>query len=161
MEKISFNPIGIIHSPFSDTKGTPIQPSVAEKALGTVEVFPQFAEGLRDIEGFSHIILIFYFHLAKNPSLIVTPFMDTVNRGVFATRAPARPNGIGFSVVQLHRVEKNILHIGDIDIVNNTPLLDIKPCIPQFDFSKVTKTGWFEKSVHNLSGKKDDGRFTK
>ncbi len=160
MNEISFNPIGIIHSPFSEPKGTPIQPSATEGAKGRVEVFSQFAEGLKDIEGFSHIILIYYFHLAKTKSLLVTPFMDKVNHGIFATRASARPNAIGFSVVKLHKVEGNLLHIRDIDIVDGTPLLDIKPCVPEFDFSKVTKTGWLEKSIHNLPETKDDGRFT-
>lgn len=161
MEEISFNPIGIIHSPFSEPKGTPIQPSAAERVEGRVEVFLEFAEGLMDIEGFSHIILIYYFHLAKTKPLLVTPFMDTMQHGVFATRASARPNAIGFSVVELNKVEGNILHIMDVDIVDGTPLLDIKPCVPGFDFSKVSKTGWLENSIQNLPEAIDDGRFTK
>jgi tRNA-Thr(GGU) m(6)t(6)A37 methyltransferase TsaA len=160
MKEISFSPIGIVHSSFSEPKGTPIQPSAAGNVTGTVEVFPEFAEGLKDIEGFSHIILIYYFHLAKDQSLLVTPFMDSEKHGVFATRASARPNRIGFSVVMLEKLEGNILHVNNLDIINGTPLLDIKPCVPEFDFSKVTKTGWLEKSVHNLPETKDDGRFT-
>ena len=160
MNKIVFEPIGIIHSPFSEPKGTPIQPSAAREDRGAVEVFPEFAEGLKDIDGFSHIILIYYFHLAKTQSLLVTPFMDTVNHGVFATRASARPNNIGFSVVKLHKVEGNFLHIIDVDIVDGTPLLDIKPCVPEFDFGEVSKIGWLEKTIDNLPEIKDDGRFT-
>ena len=160
MKEISFSPIGIVHSPFSGPKGTPIQPSAAKNITGRVEVFPEFAEGLKDIEGFSHIILIYYFHLAKDQSLLVTPFMDTEKHGVFATRASARPNRIGFSVVMLEKLEGNILHVNNLDIIDGTPLLDIKPCVPEFDFSNVTKTGWLEKSVHNLPETKDDGRFT-
>ena len=159
MKEISFAPIGIVHSPFSEPKGTPIQPSAAGNMVGTVEVFPQFAAGLKDIEGFSHIILICYFHLAKGRSLLVTPFMDAEKHGVFATRAPARPNPIGFSVVKLEKVEGNILHVKGVDIIDGTPLLDIKPCIPEFDFRDVDKTGWLENNIHALPKAKDDGRF--
>ncbi|OQX72110.1 MAG: tRNA (N6-threonylcarbamoyladenosine(37)-N6)-methyltransferase TrmO [Bacteroidetes bacterium 4484_249] len=159
MNKIIFKPIGVIQSPFSEPKGTPIQPSAAENIEGSVKVFPEFAGGLKDIEGFSHIILIYYFHLSKKSSLLVTPFMDLHQHGVFATRAPARPNPIGFSVVKLEKVEENTLLVKDIDIIDGTPLLDIKPCVPEFDFSKVAKTGWLESNVQNLTNKKDDGRF--
>ncbi len=159
MNEIIFKPVGVIHSPFSEPKGTPIQPSAAENTEGSVKVFPEFAEGLKDIEGFSHIILIYYFHLSKKPSLLVTPFMDLHQHGVFATRASARPNPIGFSVVKLEKVEGNLLLVKDIDIIDGTPLLDIKPCVPEFDFSKVTKTGWLENTVRDIAETKDDGRF--
>ena len=157
---IKFKPIGTIYSPFKEPLGVPIQTSGAKGIEGSVEVFAEFLEGLKDIDGFSHIILIYYFHLSKKPSLLVTPFMDKHQHGIFATRAPARPNPIGFSVVKLEKVEGNLLLVKDIDIVNGTPLLDIKPCVPQFDFSKVTKTGWLENNVQNLANTKDDGRFT-
>ena len=160
MKEISFSPIGIIHSPFSKPKGTPIQPSAAGNVMGTLEVFPEFTEGLKDIEGFSHIILIYYFHLAKEQSLLVTPFMDKEKHGVFATRASGRPNPIGFSVVSLENVKGNILHIKGIDIIDGTPLLDIKPCVPEFDFGEVTKIGWLQNSIHALPETRDDGRFT-
>ena len=137
----------------------PIQPSGAKGVQGRVEVFPEYLEGLKDIDGFSHIILIYHFHLAKKAALSVVPFMDKHAHGVFATRAPARPNPIGFSVVELEKVEGNLLMVKDIDIVDGTPLLDIKPCVPQFDFSKVTKTGWLENTVHKLPETHDDGRF--
>jgi len=159
MNEIICKPIGIIHSPFKEPRGVPIQPSGAEGIEGRVEVFPEFLEGLKDLDGFSHIILIYYFHLAKKPALSVTPFMDNKQHGVFATRASARPNSIGFSVVELDKVEGNMLSIRDVDIVDGTPLLDIKPCVPQFDFSKVTKTGWLEHVVRTLPDTKDDGRF--
>ncbi|MCK4640940.1 MAG: tRNA (N6-threonylcarbamoyladenosine(37)-N6)-methyltransferase TrmO, partial [Candidatus Marinimicrobia bacterium] len=113
------------------------------------------------IEGFSHIILICHFHLSRGWSFEVKPFMDDQLRGLFATRAPARPNPIGISIVRLVRVEKNILHIQDIDIVDGTPLLDIKPYIPEFDVRDVAKTGWLKKNLHKLPTSKDDERFAK
>jgi len=159
MEQIALRPIGIIHSPFMEPVGVPIQPSGAKGIQGSVEVFPDYLEGLKDIDGFSHIILIYHFHLAKKAALSVVPFMDKHAHGVFATRASSRPNPIGFSVVELEKVEGNRLLVKDIDIVDGTPLLDIKPCVPQFDFSKVTKTGWLEDAAHQLPETRDDGRF--
>ena len=159
--KIQYKPIGIIHSPFKEVKGTPIQPAGAEGIDGNVEVFPEYAQGLKDIEGFSHIILLYHFHLSGKPSLMVTPYMDSIPRGVFATRGPRRPNAIGISVVRLIKIEKNILHIQDIDIVDGTPLLDIKPHVPDFDRRDVERIGWLENVIQKLSGSKDDGRFAK
>ena len=161
MDEVKYKPIGVIHSPFKEPKGTPIQPAGAKGISGTVEVFPEYAEGLKDIEGFSHIILICHFHLSRGWSLEVKPFMDDQLHGVFTTRAPARPNPIGISTVRLVRVEENILHIQDVDIVDGTPLLDIKPYVPEFDVRDVAKTGWLEKNLHKLSTSKDDARFIK
>ena len=159
--KITYRPIGIIHSPFKEPKGTPIQPNAAKGIDGMVEVFPQYEEGLKDIEGFSHIVLIFHFHLSKAYSLEVKPYMDNKLHGLFATRAPARPNPIGLSVVRLTKVERNNLHIKDIDIVDGTPLLDIKPFIPEFSSEDIIKKGWLEKNIRKLPESKDDGRFVK
>ena len=161
MDEVKYKPIGVIHSPFKEPKGTPIQPAGAKGISGTVEVFPEYAEGLKDIEGFSHIILICHFHLSRGWSLEVKPFMDDQLHGVFTTRAPARPNPIGISTVRLVRVEENILHIQDVDIVDGTPLLDIKPYVPEFDVRDVAKTGWLEQNLHKLSTSKDDARFIK
>jgi tRNA-Thr(GGU) m(6)t(6)A37 methyltransferase TsaA len=163
MGEIKYRPIGIVHSPFKEPKGTPIQPSGAEGIGGTVEVFREYAEGegLRDLEGFSHIILIYHFHLAKKPSLRVKPFLDDEARGIFAMRGPSRPNPIGISTVRLLRIEGNTLHIQDVDIVDKTPLLDIKPYVPEFDIREVESIGWLEKKVSRLRVSKDDGRFTK
>ena len=161
MNEIKYKPIGVIHSPFKEPKGTPIQPAAAKDVNGTVEVFPEYAKGLKDIEGFSHIILIYHFHLSEGSSLIVKPYMDSKVHGVFAMRGPSRPNPIGISVVHLVRIEENILHIQDVDIVDKTPLLDIKPYVPEFDIREVEKIGWLERNVHKLSTSKDDGRFTK
>jgi tRNA (adenine37-N6)-methyltransferase len=161
MHEIKYKPIGIIHSPFKEPKGTPIQPAAAKGIGGKVEVFSEYAEGLEDVEGFSHIILVCHFHLAGKPSLKVKPFMDTQMRGVFATRAPSRPNPIGISIVRLVKIEENILHVQDVDIVDGTPLLDIKPYVGEFDANEVYKEGWLEKNVHKLPTSKDDGRFIK
>ena len=161
MTTIKYSPIGVIHSPFKRPKGTPIQPAAAEGINGSVEVFPQYAEGLKDIEGFSHIILIYHFHLSGEVSLIAKPYMDTESHGVFAMRGPSRPNSIGISVVRLTKVEGHRLHIQDVDIVDGTPLLDIKPYVPEFDIRDVERIGWLEKNVHKLPESKDDGRFKK
>ena len=161
MTDIKYRPIGIIHSPFEGPNGTPIQPAGAKGINGSVEVFPQYAEGLKDVEGFSHIILIYHFHLSGESSLTAKPYMDTESHGVFAMRGPSRPNSIGISVVRLVKVEENILRIQDVDIVDGTPLLDIKPYVPEFDIRDVESIGWLEKNVHKLSESKDDGRFRK
>jgi tRNA-Thr(GGU) m(6)t(6)A37 methyltransferase TsaA len=158
--EITFRPIGIIHTPFKESKGTPIQPSSGKGVVGTVEVFEQYVQGLRDLDGFSHITLIYHFHLSGPHSLLVTPFMDDKQRGVFATRAPRRPNAIGISVVCLVRVDGNVLHVQDLDIIDGTPLLDIKPYVPGFDQREVWKTGWLEKRISKLSSSRDDGRFS-
>ncbi len=161
MDEIRYKPIGLIRSPFKKPKGTPIQPAGAEGIDGRVEVFPQYAEGLKDVEGFSHIILIYHFHLSKRAALKVKPYMDDEVHGIFAVRGQSRPNPIGISVVRLVRIKGNILHIKDLDIVDRTPLLDIKPYVPEFDIREVEKLGWLEKNVHKLPKSKDDGRFVK
>ena len=161
MDKIIYHPIGIIHSPFLKPEGTPIQASASKGILGTIEIFREYVDGLKDLTGFSHIILIYHFHLAGKFSLLVKPFMDDELHGVFATRAPSRPNSIGISIVRLIKIENNIIHIQDMDILHETPLLDIKPYVPEFDIRTIDKTGWLTKNVQKLSSIKDDGRFVK
>lgn len=158
---INYKPIGIVHSPYSKPKGTPIQPSGAENITGEIEIFPEYAEGLVDLEGFSHILVISHLHLIQTSPLKVKPFMDDSEHGVFATRSPARPNPIGLSVLKLNKIEGNRLQVENIDIVNGTPVLDIKPYVPQFDAPKVEKIGWLENNVHKRKSTKDDGRFLK
>lgn len=160
MNEVTYKPIGIIHSPFKEPKGTPIQPAGAKGIDARVEVFREYSEGLKDIEGFSHIILLYHFHLSKESSLKAKAFMDDEEHGVFAMRGPSRPNSIGISVVHLMGIEENVLHVQDVDIVDKTPLLDIKPYVPEFDIREVDKIGWLEKNVHKLAIKRDDGRFT-
>lgn len=159
MSEIRYKPIGIIYSPFKEPRGTPIQPAGAWDIEGTVEIAPEYVEGLKDIEGFSHIILIYHFHLSSGHLFKVEPYMDEESRGVFATRAPNRPNPIGISIVRLVKVDGNTLYIKDIDIVDGTPLLDVKPYVPEFDARKAVKIGWLGRNVNKLSKARDDGRF--
>ena len=161
MHEIKYTPIGLIHSPFKEPKGVAIQGMAAGGEEGIVEVFSQYTEGLTDLEGFSHIILIYHFHLSRKFSLEVKPYLDDQLRGLFSTRAPARPNPIGISVVQLNKVDGTKLFICNLDIVDKTPLLDIKPYVPKFDEREVKKIGWLEKHIHKLHKTKDDNRFGK
>lgn len=158
---IYYKPIGVIQSPFKEPKGTPIQPTAARDVEGSIEVYPDYREGLKDIEGFSHLILIYHLHLVKESALLVKPFLGDELHGVFATRSPGRPNSIGFSVVRLTKVEGNKLCIRDVDIVDGTPLLDIKPYVAEFDARQEVKAGWFEQNMHKLATTRDDGRFAK
>jgi tRNA-Thr(GGU) m(6)t(6)A37 methyltransferase TsaA len=160
MGAIEYKPIGMIRSPFKDVTGMPIQPTGARGITGTVKIEPEYADGLKDIEGFSHIILIYHFHLSEGYSLEVKPFMDDHPHGVFATRAPRRPNPIGMSIVRLIKVKGATLHIEDVDIVDGTPLLDIKPYVPEFDVREVEKTGWLLGQADKVHETKSDERFT-
>jgi tRNA-Thr(GGU) m(6)t(6)A37 methyltransferase TsaA len=159
MEEISYRPIGIIRSPYKETEGTPIQTTGAKGVGGTVEILPECAAGLKDLEGFSHIILIYHFHLSEGYSLTVKPFLDDTPRGVFATRAPKRPNAIGFSVVRLAKIEGATLHIEDVDIVESTPLLDIKPYVPEFDAKEAERIGWLTGKAEKAAETDADKRF--
>jgi tRNA-Thr(GGU) m(6)t(6)A37 methyltransferase TsaA len=141
--EFSMKPIGVIHSPFTDKAQTPIQPTRSQ-AMGRVEVYPEFVEGLQDLEGFSHIILLYGFHQSDGYSLLVKPFLDDQVHGLFATRHPCRPNSIGISVVKLLARHGNDLDIEGIDTLDGTPLLDIKPYVPDFDKPACTRTGWYE-----------------
>lgn len=158
---ISYQPIGVIYSPFKEAKGTPVQPTAAADIGGIVEINPDYATGLKDIEGFSHLILIYHLHLIEQSSLLVKPFLDNDLHGIFATRSPSRPNAIGLSVVRLKKVDGVKLHILDVDIIDGTPLLDIKPYVAQFDIRERTRCGWFENNIHKLPIVRDDGRFIK
>ena len=158
-DPLSIVPIGIIHSPFPDIMGMPIQPTGARSTRGTVEIFSEYAEGLRDIEGFSHLFLIYVFHRCPSYNLVVRPFLDTTPRGVFATRAPQRPNAIGLSIVRLIKVKGSTLFIEDVDILDGTPLLDLKPYVPVFDAYPDASSGWLEQSAHGAEVFRSDGRF--
>lgn len=158
--KIEFTPIGIIHSPFVRLEDMPIQPSGAVGIEGTVEVFEEYRAGLRDLDGFSHLILLYHFHRVRSFELQVVPFLDTEPHGIFATRAPKRPNAIGLSIVQLDKIEDGVLYLRNVDIFDGTPLLDIKPYVPEFDAQSEVRTGWLEKSGKAVTGKKSDSRFT-
>ena len=157
--KIEFSPIGVVHTPFSSRRGMPIQPAGAEGVKGTVEVFEPFCEGLSDLDGFSHVILLYHFHKSEDFKLKVVPFLDTVPRGLFSTRAPKRPNPIGLSVVRLERIEDGILHVCNVDMLDGTPLLDIKPYVPEFDAQEEVRVGWLEEARKRVQGRRSDGRF--
>jgi tRNA (adenine37-N6)-methyltransferase len=141
---MKLTPIGTIRSAFSRATGTPIQPYRAAGAVGSVEIFSPFVEGLRDLEGFERIWLVYWFHRAAEAKMRVIPYSDTVEHGVFATRAPARPNPIGMSSVRLITIEGNVLRVADVDILDETPLLDIKPNIPLYDTYPIARCGWFD-----------------
>jgi tRNA-Thr(GGU) m(6)t(6)A37 methyltransferase TsaA len=159
LKQIVFEPIGTIHTPFKDTRDMPIQTKGGKGIRGTIKIKPSFAEGLKDIDGFSHIILIYNFHRSKKYSLVVRPFLDDKLHGVFATRAPERPNPIGMSVVRLRKVEGRVLHIEDVDMVDGTPLLDIKPYIPDIDAFGTKRIGWLSKRTKRFGKARSDGRF--
>jgi len=147
MKPITINPIGVIHTPHKDVKNMPIQPIAAEGIKGYIELLPEYVEGLKDIEGFSHLTLLYHFHEIEGYKLKVTPFMDTEERGIFSCKAPKRPNAIGTSTVKLLSVEGNILHIEQVDMLDGTPLIDIKPFYPRYDNRiENVKIGWLEKN---------------
>ncbi len=159
MKTVIYRPIGLLHTPFTDLKDMPIQPAGVTSARGTAEVFPEFAAGLLDLNGFSHVILLYHLHAVRKIDLVVTPFLDSRPHGVFATRAPTRPNPIGLSVVRLERIEGNVLYLGNLDILDGSPLLDVKPYIPEFDRPSGVKVGWLEGRKGRVASAKSDSRF--
>jgi tRNA (adenine37-N6)-methyltransferase len=156
---ISYRPIGVIHSPFESIDNVPVQPAAASGIRGTVEVLAEFAPALKDLDGFSHVILLYHLHRVGQTRLTVIPFLDRQPRGLFATRAPCRPNPIGLSVVRLLRVEGNVLEIENVDIIDGTPLLDIKPYVPQFDRIEAERAGWVTAARHRVETTRSDRRF--
>lgn len=158
-ESYAFKQIGVIRTRFTSQEGTPIQASMASEETGTVEVFPDYADGLLDIEGFSHLHLIYAFHGVGTGALRVKPYLDTVEHGIFATRAPKRPNPVGLSVVRLLAVRGNILEIAGVDMLDGTPLLDIKPYIPSFDTRDADRIGWYADRLRREGVVLADGRF--
>lgn len=142
---VKFKPIGIVHSDHVSAQETPIQPNYAKGCTGRAIVFPEFEEGLRDLDGFSHIYLIYHFHRAESPKLIVKPFLQDIERGVFSTRTPCRPNAIGLSVLELVRREGNTLHLDGLDILDGTPIIDIKPYTARFDQIETSRNGWHDE----------------
>ena len=159
-QEITYRPIGWIHTPFTDPKGMPIQPAGARDVEGWIEILEPFRTGLADLEGFSHIILLYHFHRSKGYTLEVVPFMDSKTRGVFATRAPRRPNPIGLSVVRLDRIKGGILFVRDVDILDGTPLLDIKPYVPEFDSPlPPIRIGWLAAHQRRVTSHRADDRF--
>ncbi|HRJ21084.1 MAG TPA: tRNA (N6-threonylcarbamoyladenosine(37)-N6)-methyltransferase TrmO [Bryobacteraceae bacterium] len=157
MSTLTIEPIGHIESPFLEPAGTPIQPSRAEGARGRVLLREKYLDGLKDLEGFERIWLVYWLHKASPGRLTVTPFLDQTPRGIFATRSPARPSPLGMSAVRLTGIRDGALEIADVDVINGTPLLDIKPYVPEFDSFPGSRAGWFDQS--RSGRRKADGRF--
>ena len=137
----------------------PIQPTSAVSGSGIVEIYPEFVDGLKDLEGFSHIYLLYHFHKVNLSNLIVTPFLDRETLGIYATRAPSRPNPIGLSLVELARIENNLIYVERVDVLNETPLLDIKPYVPEFEHIQDVRIGWLERVKGQVRTQKSDARF--
>jgi tRNA-Thr(GGU) m(6)t(6)A37 methyltransferase TsaA len=159
LEPVVFTPIGVVRTPFADHAGMPIQTVAAKGVEGTVELDPSYADALADLDGFTHLWLLTHMHRTGGVSLRVTPYLDTVQRGVFATRSPKRPNPIGLSLVRLVRIEGPVLHVEELDLLDGTPLLDIKPYVPPFDDRADARYGWFEQRAHNVHSVRADRRF--
>ncbi len=151
MEQIKIKPIGIIRTPYKDPKEVPIQGKFRKSIKGRIMLFPKYRPGLKDIEGFSHLILIYYFHRAKQEKLISKPFLEDELHGIFAIRSPMRPNHIGISIVKLEKVKNGVITFSEVDMLDGTPLLDIKPFISHYDSRKNVKSGWLDK--HFAKGK--------
>jgi tRNA (adenine37-N6)-methyltransferase len=155
-EELTYRPIGVIHTPFARGEDAPIQGVFSGGATGEVEVFEEFEPGLKDLEGFSHIILLYHFHLADGAALVKKPFLDTEERGIFSIRHFNRPNPIGLTVVELEGIEGNVLKVRGVDMVDGTPLLDIKPYVCDFDVRRDTREGWYETASEKDSYRQPD-----
>lgn len=158
MSELVLRPIGVIHSPFTDQQDTPIQPVYAAGARGTLELEPELAEALRDLDGFERIWVLYLFDRVRSFRTLVVPYRDDAPRGLFATRAPSRPNPIGLSTLRLERIEGTIVHVVDVDVLDGTPLLDIKPYVPAFDAYPSAAAGWLD--VEGTGRTRADRRFT-
>jgi len=157
---IEIEPIGYCVSPFETVECVPIQPLAAQGIRGTLVVFDAYAEGLKDLDGFSHIIVLYQFHRVKTPALRVVPFMDTMEHGIFATRSPKRPNRIGLSTLKLLAVHGNEIEVEGVDLLNQTPIIDIKPYFPKFDTILDARGGWLDKqTISAFTELKSDARF--
>ena len=158
MESVSYKPIGVIHTPFKEAVGIPRQAVGARDVKGRVEVFEEYCEGLSDIEGFSHIVLVFHLHMVRGARLKAHPPWDGREHGVFATRSPYRPNAIGVSVVCLDGVDGNILEISGVDMADGSPVLDIKPYVPELNPSEGVRIGWLSGNVEGMNRSKSGDR---
>ncbi|MGE4504528.1 MAG: tRNA (N6-threonylcarbamoyladenosine(37)-N6)-methyltransferase TrmO [Desulfovibrionaceae bacterium] len=156
---IIYSAIGFFQSPHKETKGMPIQPVGARGVRGSILVLPEFREGLLDLDGFSHVIVLYHLHEIKGSQLRVLPYLDTAEHGIFATRSPKRPNAIGLSVMQLNGVNEDTVFVENVDVLDGTPVIDIKPYVPQFDVWDADRVGWFEGKAQNASHHKSDNRF--
>jgi tRNA (adenine37-N6)-methyltransferase len=159
MDKIIYSPIGLIHSPYKTLENIPVQNSGSKNMMAEIEIFPQFIDGLKDIDGFSHLILLYHFHQVHHFQLLVKPFLDDEEHGIFATRAPIRPNPVGLTVVKLLEIRDSGFIFEGPDMIDKTPLIDIKPFIHMVDEVRQVKSGWLENKIHLFETKKSDNRF--
>lgn len=156
---ITYKPIGYVHSPIKKSEGAPIQSIGADNMNGYIELDPSLIEGLKDLDGFSHLIVLYHFHKSKDVQLLCKPFLEDIEHGIFAIRGPNRPNAIGCSIVTNIRIEGNIIHIGNVDMLDGTPVLDIKPYVHEFDSRSNTRNGWLDKNVKRSKTIRSDNRF--
>jgi len=157
--QITYHPIGYFHTPHKDTTGMPIQPSGAKGVKGTIKILPEFREGIRDIEGFSHLIILYHLHEIQGQELTVIPFLDNTPHGIFATRSPKRPNPVGLSVMSFCGVSDEGIILNNVDVLHGTPVIDIKPYVPDFDIWPADRVGWFEGKSCNATTRRSDDRF--
>ena len=161
MEKpITMHPIGVVHSPYKAAKGTPIQGVFDDKKVQAwVELKEKYVAGLKDLDGFSHAILLYHFHLSSKEEIVGKPYLEAEKHGIFAMRSPHRPNHIGISIVKIEKIEGNRLYFSEVDVLDGTPVLDIKPYVKQFDSYPDARSGWIEK--HFRDGKVPEQRTAK
>ena len=145
MKQITMTPIGIIRSPYKQVKDIPIQGKLKPEVKAYIELKDEYAPGLKDLGGFSHAIIIYYFHMSQKEEVVGKPFLEDKKHGIFAIRSPHRPNHIGLSVVKIEALEENKLHFSEVDILDQTPVLDIKPYVKHFDVRDNTTSGWIDK----------------
>ncbi len=158
-EEITYEPIGFFRSPFSDIKGMPIQPVGGMDYEGSIEILAEFRDGLKDLEGFSHLIVLSHLHRIKGYDLLVKPFLDNNYHGIFATRSPKRPNPVGFSIMEIRQVTATGVDLRGIDVIDGTPVIDIKPYVADFDIWQASRFGWFEGKSGQATRHKSDDRF--
>jgi len=157
-KEIKLKHIGIIHTPYKNAKDIPIQGIFKKDVIGQIELFSEYQQGLKDVEGFSYLILIYHFNRAKGEKIIGKPFLEDTKHGIFAIRSPERPNHIGISIVKVKNIENNTITFSEVDILDNTPLLDIKPYVSHFDLRKNVKNGWLDKHFKNGKTPKKTGK---
>ncbi len=158
---ISYTPIGYFTTPHKDVQGMPIQPLGAVGIHGAISILPEYQEGLIDLQDFSYVIVLYHLHKIEGHDLTVTPFLDTRTHGIFATRSPKRPNPLGLSVMRLAGVSKSTVFLENVDVLDQTPVIDIKPYIPDFDVWPADKIGWFAGKSNNASTHRSDNRFAR
>ena len=156
---ISYDPIGFFNTPHKDVRDMPIQPPGALGVRGSILVLPEYREGLADLDGFSHIIVLYLRHRVRGRDLRVIPFLDTREHGIFATRSPRRPNPVGLSVLRVNAVTEVAVFVENVDMLDGTPVIDIKPYVPDFDVWPAERVGWFEGRSCNAGHARSDARF--